>query len=109
MHGIPFLVTNGKHGDYATLENLKSGIQIWHRDLDYVVVSPDGTYATIGGGVKVKQVVDTLSAANKRAGMIFASPQSRANAVQSLESAIVLAWAVLCLVVATAGCRVNMA
>ena len=45
---------------------MKPGIEIWTRLLNSVQISSDGNTATIGGGVKAKEVIDALWAANKQ-------------------------------------------
>ena len=63
-HALPFLTTIGKQGDKAALHVLQDEIQSWLWTLDQVEVSSDGTFATIGGGAKVEQVVDGLRVVN---------------------------------------------
>ncbi|KAF2032599.1 FAD-binding domain-containing protein, partial [Setomelanomma holmii] len=64
-HNIPFLAQSGAHGGTAALGALKTGIQIHMRGLNSLTVASDGTYATIGGGIKVIEVRDKLWAENK--------------------------------------------
>jgi len=68
-HNIPFLAKTGGHGAIDSLGNVHNGIEIWMRNLNQIQISPDGKTAISGGGVKVKEVVDTLWAAGKQTGI----------------------------------------
>lgn len=65
-HNLPFLATSGKHGDAATLKHIRNGIQIELEQLNQVSVSATRDQATIGGGAKVKGILDGLAAQGKR-------------------------------------------
>ena len=59
-HDVPYLAQSGAHGTTASLGAVKNGILIHLRRLDSITVSQDGSYATIGGGVKGVEVRDEL-------------------------------------------------
>lgn len=63
---MPFLAYNGAHGAITTLGRMQGGIEIWLKQLSGVVISEDGTTATIGGGTISKRVTDDLWAAGKQ-------------------------------------------
>lgn len=63
---ISFLATSGKHGDNAALAKLKDGIQIDMRGMAEVTVDPTSDFATVGGGILDKQLIESLLAAGKR-------------------------------------------
>ncbi|CAO2654889.1 Nn.00g116220.m01.CDS01 [Neocucurbitaria sp. VM-36] len=59
-HNIPFFAFSSGHGAISSLGGLKDAIQIHMRKLKSITISKDGTYATIGGGAKGKEVRDAL-------------------------------------------------
>lgn len=59
-HAIPFIAFSGGHGGISSLAGVKNGIQVHMRRLNSIKVSQDGTYATIGGGAKGKEVRNAL-------------------------------------------------
>jgi FAD/FMN-containing dehydrogenase len=65
---MPFFVRAGGHGATEGLGVLKNAVQIDIRGMNQISVSHDGKTATIGGGARVKEVVDTLWAAGKQTG-----------------------------------------
>lgn len=67
-NSIPFLAVNGVHGSISTLGGMKSGIQIRLSKLNSIKIAKDGKTATIGGGVRTKDLTDTLWTAGKQAG-----------------------------------------
>lgn len=74
-HNISYLAKVGGHGAIDSLDNMRNGIQISMRPMNHVRISSDGKTATIGGGVKVKEVTDALWAASKQTGMLsFKTP-----------------------------------
>ncbi|KAJ4368305.1 hypothetical protein N0V83_006661 [Neocucurbitaria cava] len=64
-HNITFFAFTGGHGAISSLSALKNSIQIHMRKLNTISLSKDGTYATIGGGAKGKEVRDALWEAEK--------------------------------------------
>ncbi|KAF2096059.1 FAD-binding domain-containing protein [Rhizodiscina lignyota] len=64
-HERPFIAMAGGHGQTGALSHVRDGIQIDLRAMDQVVISEDGKSAVIGGGAKVKKVVDELWAFGK--------------------------------------------
>ena len=69
-HSIPYLAKVGGHGAINSLGNVHNGIQISMRLLNHVHISEEGDVATIGGGVKVKEVIDALWSAGKQTGVV---------------------------------------
>lgn len=67
-HDIPFIARSGGHGATESLASAKNAIQIDFRKLNQVKVSEDGKTATIGGGARVKEVVDILIESGKQTG-----------------------------------------
>jgi len=68
--GIPYLAKVGGHGAISSLGDVHHGIQISMRQLNQVRISNNGDLATIGGGAKVKDVVDALWSAGKQTGIV---------------------------------------
>lgn len=64
-HHIPFLAQSGAHGGTSALGNLEDGMQIRLRGLNSMQVSEDGTYVTVGGGIKGVELRDGLWKSNK--------------------------------------------
>ncbi|KAF9877024.1 hypothetical protein CkaCkLH20_05290 [Colletotrichum karsti] len=65
-HGMPFLARSGGHGATEALNTAKNVIMIDLHGWDEVKIAEDGRSATIGGGAKVKKVVDHLWEAGKQ-------------------------------------------
>ncbi|KAK8071880.1 FAD-linked oxidoreductase [Apiospora saccharicola] len=65
-HSVPFLATNGFHGSITTLGQMSHGIEIFLSQLKKVEISDDGSTATIGGGIRAKDLIDTLWDAGKQ-------------------------------------------
>ncbi|KAK7914201.1 hypothetical protein PG985_011904 [Apiospora marii] len=65
-HSVPFLAINGFHGSITTLGQMSHGIEILLSQLDKVDISEDGATATIGGGIRAKNLIDALWAAGKQ-------------------------------------------
>jgi FAD/FMN-containing dehydrogenase len=65
---IPFFGRSGGHGATEAMALAQNAMQIDFRQLDHVIIAEDGKTATIGGGTKIKPVIDTLEAAGKRTG-----------------------------------------
>jgi FAD/FMN-containing dehydrogenase len=65
---LPVLAVTSGHGAISSLGDVENGIQIWMRQMNSITIDPDGTTATIGGGVLTNELVDTLWAANKYTG-----------------------------------------
>lgn len=61
---------SGGHGAINSLAAVKHGIELWMRQMNSIEISTDGKSATIGGGVKAKEVTDALWAANKQTGTL---------------------------------------
>ncbi|KAL2837840.1 hypothetical protein BJY01DRAFT_237701 [Aspergillus pseudoustus] len=59
-HKIPFLAVNDGHGDISSLGRMQDGIQIWLRNLNSIEISEDGRTATVGGGVRSFELMQTL-------------------------------------------------
>lgn len=59
-HSVPYYAITGGHGGNSPLASFKNGIQINMRALNSIVLSPDGSYMTVGGGVKGVEVRDEL-------------------------------------------------
>jgi len=72
-HDVPFLAFSGGHGAIDSLGEVVSGLQIDMRQLNHVRLNPDNMTATIGGGVKAKEVTDALWAVGKRSGQLIHS------------------------------------
>lgn len=68
QHRNQFLAVSGGHGAINSLASVNHGIEIWMRQMNSIEISPDGKSATIGGGVKAKEVTDALWAVNKQTG-----------------------------------------
>lgn len=67
-YNIPFFPYVGGHGSVSSLGNVKNGIQISMGSLNDVKISEDGTSATLGGGIKGKEVTDALWPYGKQTG-----------------------------------------
>ena len=65
---LPVLAVTSGHGAISSMGTMENGIQIWMRQMNSITIDPDGTTATIGGGVLTNELVDTLWAANKYTG-----------------------------------------
>lgn len=65
-HNIPFLAVSTGHGQSASLSKVQDGIMINMRGLNAISISDDATYATVGGGIKGKEVIDHLWAHGKQ-------------------------------------------
>jgi len=52
----------------SSLANVKRGIQVNMRGMNSITIHADGTSATLGGGVKSKEVIDYLWAREKQTG-----------------------------------------
>lgn len=76
-HNMPFLAMGSGHGTAGALGNVHGGIQIWTRRLDNIRISADGKTVTVGGGVKVKELIDTLWAAGKQTGALILHVSSK--------------------------------
>ena len=66
---LSILAFSGGHGSISSLENVDNGIEIWMRQMNRVVIDPDGTTVTVGGGAKSKEIAKTLNARGKRTGL----------------------------------------
>jgi FAD/FMN-containing dehydrogenase len=55
-NSVPFLAVNGFHGSISTLGDMSSGIQILLTKLNGIKIASDGKTATIGGGVRSKDL-----------------------------------------------------
>ncbi|OAL54416.1 FAD-binding domain-containing protein [Pyrenochaeta sp. DS3sAY3a] len=64
-HNVPFSAFSGGHGGISNLADVHNAIAIHMRRLNSITISPDGTYATVGGGAKVMELRDALWAADK--------------------------------------------
>ncbi|KAI1777235.1 hypothetical protein F4818DRAFT_341465 [Hypoxylon cercidicola] len=64
--GIPFIARSGGHGATEALASALNAIQIDFRRLNQVKISEDGSTVTIGGGARVKELVDTLTESGKQ-------------------------------------------
>ncbi|KAF4966871.1 hypothetical protein FSARC_5484 [Fusarium sarcochroum] len=64
-HGIPFLARSGGHGATEALNLAKDVIIVDLRGQDAIEIAEDGKSATIGGGARIKKVVNNLWAAGK--------------------------------------------
>ncbi|KAL6710067.1 hypothetical protein ACN47E_009858 [Coniothyrium glycines] len=64
-HNISFTAYSGGHGGTSALGDVKDGIQINLRKLNTITLSDDGTYVTVGGGIKSKELIDALWAMGK--------------------------------------------
>lgn len=71
QRGIPFLAKVSGHGAVSSLGNVHNGIEIWMRAMKDVRVSEDGKTATIGGGIKAREVTDALWAVGKQTGILI--------------------------------------
>jgi FAD/FMN-containing dehydrogenase len=67
---LPFLAFNGAHGSITTLGAMDHGIEIYLNQLSSIEIAADGQTATFGGGVRAKNVTDTLWAAGKQTGAL---------------------------------------
>jgi hypothetical protein len=67
---IPYLAKVGGHGAINSLGDVHHGIQISMRQLSDVRITEGGDFATIGGGVKAKDVMDALWSAGKQTGVV---------------------------------------
>ncbi|KAK3330044.1 hypothetical protein B0H66DRAFT_43569 [Apodospora peruviana] len=65
-HKIPFAAKNTGHGSWGSLATMKGGMNIWMRNLSKIELSLDGQYATVGGGVRIADLVQTLWSARKQ-------------------------------------------
>ncbi|KAF2708801.1 FAD-binding domain-containing protein [Pleomassaria siparia CBS 279.74] len=65
-HTIPFLAQSGGHGSISSLAALENGIQINLRSMNTVAISKDDRYATVGAGVEVKELIDSLWSLGKQ-------------------------------------------
>ncbi|KAF2121391.1 hypothetical protein BDV96DRAFT_609480 [Lophiotrema nucula] len=67
-HDIPFIIKGAGEGHGATLglAKAKNAIQIYTKNLDQFDISPSGTTARIGGGIKAKKLIEYLSAQKKQ-------------------------------------------
>lgn len=65
----PFLAITGGHGETWDLGNVRNGIGISMRGMIYVHISADGQSATIGGGTQSGEVIASLWARGKQAGL----------------------------------------
>lgn len=65
---LPFLATNTAHGTLTTLGRMSHGIEIDMRSLNSIEIAADGNTARVGGGVRSKELIDALWAANKQTG-----------------------------------------
>ncbi|KAL8369781.1 hypothetical protein RB595_000221 [Gaeumannomyces hyphopodioides] len=63
---LPFLATNTAHGTLTTLGRMDHGIEIDIRSLNSVEIAADGNTARVGGGVRSKELIDALWAADKQ-------------------------------------------
>jgi FAD/FMN-containing dehydrogenase len=70
QQNLPFLAVTGGHGAIDSLGNVHHGIEIWMRKLNSILIAPDGQSATVGGGVKSKELVDALWAEEKQTGRL---------------------------------------
>ncbi|KAF1982024.1 Glucooligosaccharide oxidase [Aulographum hederae CBS 113979] len=66
MQSRPFIARTGGHGSVQSLAGLKDGIQIDMHRMDKVEVSQDGKTAMVGGGARVKRVIEELRVAGKQ-------------------------------------------
>ncbi|KAI6353213.1 hypothetical protein MCOR25_009109 [Pyricularia grisea] len=62
----PFLAYNTVHGSLTTLGRMNGGIEIFLNQLNGIEIAPDGQTAKLGGGVRSKDVTNTLFAAGKQ-------------------------------------------
>ena len=67
-HDIPFIAKAGGHGAVTSLLNFENGIQISMSRIHHVTMSPNGKTAKIGGGIKAKELMDTLWDVGKQTG-----------------------------------------
>lgn len=67
-HSLGFLATSGHHGGIKTLGELECGVDINLRQLNSVVVRPDGETADIQGGVLTREVTNALWSLGKWTG-----------------------------------------
>ncbi|KAF2690401.1 hypothetical protein K458DRAFT_289299 [Lentithecium fluviatile CBS 122367] len=65
-NNIPFLAKSGGHGAISSLVKFKNGIQINMRGLNSISIAKDGSSATLGGGMKGKEIIDFLWAREKQ-------------------------------------------
>ncbi|KAL8303087.1 hypothetical protein RB600_006807 [Gaeumannomyces tritici] len=63
---LPFLATNTAHGTITTLGKMDHGIEIDIQSLNSVEIATDGKTARVGGGIRSKELIDALWAANKQ-------------------------------------------
>lgn len=68
---VQFLAMTGGHEATDTLSRVNNGIEIWMRKLNSIAIAPDGTTATIGGGVLSKEITDALWTAGKQTGQVY--------------------------------------
>ena len=73
-NSVPFLAVSGFHGSISTLGNFQDGIEILLTKLNGVKIASDGKSATIGGGIRSKDLTDTLWAAGKQTGEFLHHP-----------------------------------
>ncbi|KAF1993091.1 FAD-binding domain-containing protein [Amniculicola lignicola CBS 123094] len=66
-YNIPILAYNGHHGTHTTLGKMDYGIEIYLPQLNTITIAKDMTSVTVGGGVNVKTLIDTLWEAGKQA------------------------------------------
>ncbi|KAL8686941.1 MAG: hypothetical protein Q9218_006750 [Villophora microphyllina] len=63
--GVPFFAVNKGHGSTITQRNVKHGIEINMRSLANIDIAADGKSASMGGGVFVEEIIQTLDAKGK--------------------------------------------
>jgi len=65
-HNMPFIARSGGHGATEALGAAKNTLQIDMRGMNHVIISNDGKTAKIGGGARVKEIVQELWDAGKQ-------------------------------------------